>query len=146
MIREGRPEDLGAITHVRTSVVENHLSVEQMAAIGITPEGIIAEMQAGALGCFVAEEAGRIVGFSMADKRDAGLFALFVLPDHEGRGHGKALLAAAEDWLRQRGIAEAWLSTGPETKAFAFYQRHGWRVTNETAGHFATDAVMRKML
>lgn len=137
---------MAAITHVRTSVTENHLSVEQMAAIGITPEGIVAEMEAGELGCFVAEENGRIVGFSMADKRDAGLFALFVLPDKEGRGHGTALLAAAELWLKQRSIAEAWLSTGPETKAFAFYQRQGWRLTNETTGHFATDAVLRKRL
>ncbi len=137
---------MDAITHVRTSVTENHLSVAQMAEIGITPEAIIADMTAGHLGCFVAEEHGGIVGFSMADSRDGGLFALFVLPDHEGKGHGRALLAAAESWLAARGITEAWLSTGPETKAFAFYQRQGWVVTAETAGHFATDAVLRKKL
>lgn len=135
-----------AITHVRTSVIENHLSVAQMAAIGITPDSVIADMTAGHLGCLVAEENGAIVGFSMADRRDGGLFALFVLPEQEGRGHGTALLAAAEQWLAARGITEAWLSTGPETRAFAFYLRHGWTATAETAGHFATDAVLRKRL
>src|SRR5437773_9771324 len=46
MIRKARPEDLPAITQVRISVTENHLSVEQMAERGITPESVIAEMAA----------------------------------------------------------------------------------------------------
>ncbi len=47
MIRTARPDDLPAITQLRTSVTENHLSVEQMAERGITPQSVIAEITAG---------------------------------------------------------------------------------------------------
>ncbi|WP_373502826.1 N-acetyltransferase family protein [Aestuariivirga sp.] len=146
MIRIGRAADMGDITRVRTSVTENHLSVEQMAAIGITPEGLIADMQAGDLGCWVAEAEGEVVGFSMADRRDGNVFALFVLPEHEGKGHGSALLDVCETWIKSHGIAEARLDTGAGTKAHAFYLRRGWRLTGEKAGHFAEDDVFRKPL
>ena len=58
MIREAQPEDLPAMTHVRTSVRENHLSVEGMAALGITPETTTAGMIAGHYGSWVAEHDG----------------------------------------------------------------------------------------
>lgn len=146
MIRKGEAADMRAITRVRTSVTENHLSVAQMAAIGITPEGITADMEAGHLGCWVSEADGEIVGFSMADRRDGNVFALFVLPGHEGKGHGSALLEACEAWLKAKGLAEARLDTGAGTKAHAFYLRRGWRLTGEKAGHFAEDDVFRKAL
>jgi len=38
------------------------------------------------------------------------------------------------------------LTTGRETKAFAFYRKRGWRETDEIAGHFEEDAVLRKSL
>ena len=146
MIRPGRASDMADITHVRTSVVENHLSVAQMAELGITPESIIAEMESGDLGCWVAEDVGRVIAFSMADRRDASIFALFVLPDHEGRGHGTRLLDACERWLRAQGHRSASLTTGRGTKAHDFYLRRGWQVTGEIAGHFAEDDVFRKDL
>jgi GNAT superfamily N-acetyltransferase len=146
MIRPGRASDMADITHVRTSVAENHLSVAQMAELGITPESIIAEMESGDLGCWVAEDVGRVIAFSMADRRDASIFALFVLPDHEGRGHGTRLLDACERWLRAQGHRSASLTTGRGTKAHDFYLRRGWQVTGEIAGHFAEDDVFRKDL
>jgi hypothetical protein len=39
-IRDAAEEDIAAIFEVRTSVRENHLSVEQMAEMGITNETI----------------------------------------------------------------------------------------------------------
>jgi GNAT superfamily N-acetyltransferase len=146
MIREGAIADLPEITRIRTSVAENHLSVEQMAEIGITHDSIAAEMAAGDLGCWVAVDGAAITGFAMADRRDGSIFALFMDAAHEGKGHGSALLTACEDWLQNKGHAEACLTTGRDTRAFAFYLRRGWRETNETAGHFAEDAVLRKTL
>ena len=58
----------------------------------------------------------------------------------------RRVVAYREDWLRNKGHAEACLTTGRDTRAFAFYLRRGWRETNETAGHFAEDAVLRKAL
>jgi GNAT superfamily N-acetyltransferase len=146
MIRPGQIADLHAITRIRTSVSENHLSVAQMAEIGITHDSIAAEMAEGQLGCWVALEGGEIAGFAMADRRDGSVFALFMDAAHEGKGHGSALLATCEAWLPQQGHAEAHLTTGRDTKALSFYLRRGWRETAEVAGHFAEDAVLRKPL
>ncbi|MEI8180096.1 GNAT family N-acetyltransferase [Aestuariivirga sp.] len=146
MIRPGQIADLPAIMRIRTSVAENHLSVEQMVEIGITNDSIAAEMTDGDLGCWVAMDGGEITGFSMADRRDGSIFALFMDANHEGKGHGSALLAACEAWLKQRGHAEAHLTTGRDTKAFAFYRRRGWQETSKTAEHFAEDAVMVKSI
>jgi GNAT superfamily N-acetyltransferase len=146
MIRPGRAADMADITHVRTSVIENHLSVAQMAELGITPGSIIAEMESGDLGCWVAEDAGRVIAFSIADRRDGSIFALFVLPAHEGKGHGTRLLDACERWLMDQGHRSATLSTGRGTKAHGFYLRRGWQMTSEIAGHFAEDDVFRKEL
>jgi GNAT superfamily N-acetyltransferase len=146
MIRKGPITDLPAITRIRTSVTENHLSVEQMAQIGITHDTLGGMMQSGALGCWVAEDDGKIAGFAMAHRGDGEIFALFLDREHEGKGYGSALLNACETWLRQNGVAVASLATDPATRAFSFYQRRGWQPTGETAGHFATDAILTKRL
>ena len=65
---------------------------------------------------WVAERAGKVVGFSMADRADASIFALFVLPGYEGRGLGSRLLDLAVDWLRANGAEKVWLTTGPRTR------------------------------
>lgn len=44
-------------------------------------------------------------------------------PDHQGKGHGRAVMAAAEDWLRQAGIAKVQLMVRPDNKKVqAFYE------------------------
>ena len=131
MIRPARADDLPAITHVRISVIENHMSVAQMAERGITPDRILADMAAGELGAWVAEEYGEIIAFAMADRRDASIFALFTLPGKEGRGFGSALLAQAEAWLMAMGHSEAWLTTATGSRAATFYALKGWRATEE---------------
>lgn len=146
MIRAGVVADLPEITRIRTAVTENHLSVEQMAGLGITHDTIGADMRTGDLGCWVALEGGAIAGFAMADRRDASIFALFMDAAHEGKGHGTTLLATCEAWLRQQGHAEARLTTERDSRAFRFYLRRGWRDTGETAGHLAEDALLRKIL
>ncbi len=145
MIRKERASDVPEITHVRTSVSENHLSVEQMADRGITRDGIIAEMAAGHLGCWVAEDQGRIVAFSMADRRTGNIFALFTLPGFEGRGFGSTLLACCEDDLRTHGFSTAHLDTTPDTAAHRFYLRRGWREYKKPGGN-TLDVYLSKFL
>lgn len=145
MIRRAKPEDLPAVTRVRISVTENHLSVEQMAERGITPESVIADIEAGYLGAWVAEEKGEVVAFSMADRRAGSVFALFTRPGCEGRGHGSALLAEAEVWLASLGHREFWLSTARGTRAEKFYAGKGWAPTDETA-ETPDDIIFRKRI
>lgn len=143
MIRRARPGDMPAITHIRISVTENHLSVEQMAERGITPESVLADITSGDLGCWVVEVEGEVIAFSMADRRDASIFALFTLPGREGRGLGSALLARAEAWLAEMGHNEAWLTTASGSRAATFYASKGWRMTEEGE---PGDAFFRKSL
>ncbi len=44
-------------------------------------------------------------------------------PDQRMRGHGRAIITAAEDWLRERGIEKLQLMVRPgNTHAHAFYE------------------------
>ena len=65
---------------------------------------------------------------------------------HERKGHGSALLAACEDWLRQHGHTSARLATGRGTKALAFYLRRGWVDSGAVDELFPDDAVLVKPL
>ena len=146
MIRAGQVADLPALTRIRTAVTENHLSVEGMAALGITHQSIAAELNDGHLACWVAMEGDAIAGFSMADRRDGSIFALFMDAAHEGKGHGSALLLACEHWLKRQGHAEARLSTERHSRAFAFYRRRGWREAAAEPGQPQDDAALVKRL
>lgn len=97
------------IAHARTSVVENLLTVEQLAECGITNASVAASPLTHRKG-WLEERARQIVAFSMADRADASIFALFVLPGYEGRGLGNRLLDLAVDWLRANGAERAWLT------------------------------------
>lgn len=146
MIRIGVVADLPEITRIRTAVTENHLSIEQMAEMGITHDSVAAEMQAGDLACWVANENDVITGFSMADRRDGSVFGLFMDPAHEKKGHGSALLATCEDWLRQQGHSRARLTTERSSRAYHFYLRRGWQEESGTAGYSIGDATLVKRL
>ena len=123
-IRPATPSDLPAITHVRTSVRENHLSVEEMADLGITPDSVI-QMMLESPCCWVAVEGDQVVGFSMIDAAEGSLFAAFVRAAHEGMGIGRQLVTVAEDQLFL-GHARIWLETGQSTRAAGFYRSMGW--------------------
>ena len=127
MIRPITAADMAEITRLRTSVKENHLSVEEMVERGITPAGIMADLDSGNLGGWLEEDNGEILGFSMADNRDGQIFALFTMPGREGRGVGTRLLEVATQWLAEREHDEAWLSTDANSTAARFYANRGWR-------------------
>src|SRR5262249_40900386 len=119
------PADVPAIARVRTSVRENLLTMEQLAERGITNESIAASLAADRRG-WVAVRDGEIVGFSMADRSDHSIFALFVLPGHEDRGIGGRLLDLAMQCLWESGADVVWLTTAAGTKAARFYEKRGW--------------------
>jgi ribosomal protein S18 acetylase RimI-like enzyme len=48
-------------------------------------------------------------------------------PDHRQKGFGRAVMDAAEDWLRARGIAKLQLMVRPDnSKVQAFYESIGY--------------------
>jgi GNAT superfamily N-acetyltransferase len=133
-IRLASAADLPSITRVRTAVRENHLSIEAMAARGITHETIAADMALGHLGAWVAEDNGKIVAFAMANHTSGKLWALFTDPAYEGRSYGSALLHTAEDSLRSKGCTVAELDTARGSRAEGFYRRRGWVDVSQADG------------
>jgi GNAT superfamily N-acetyltransferase len=126
--REARAADMPGITRVRTSVVENSLTVEQLDERGITEASVAASFLANSKG-WVAMRQEEIVAFSIADRASQSIFALFVLPAYEGQGIGSRLLDLALGWLWENGAERVWLTTGAGTKAVRFYEKRGWTCT-----------------
>lgn len=128
-IRPARLDDIKTLFHIRTSVVENHQSREELAKLGVTPE-TIAQMLQTHCRAWIAEIDGQAVGFSFANAAERMVFGLFVLPQFEGRGVGRALMQQAEDWLWSLGETRIHLYTGnnPNLRAYGFYQHLGWEV------------------
>jgi ribosomal protein S18 acetylase RimI-like enzyme len=55
------------------------------------------------------------------------VYYVAVDPDHRGKEYGRAIMNAAEDWLRQAGIAKLQLLVRPDnTKVQAFYESIGY--------------------
>ena len=127
-IRPAAAADIPALFAVRTSVRENHLDLEQLADRGVTPDSIAAMLADDDMRTWVVEEQEEIIGFTMADARTGTVYALFVTSGAEGRGHGRALLDAAEDFLFSAGWETIWLQTGrdPGNRAHGFYRAAGW--------------------
>lgn len=126
-IRIADSADVGQMFDVRTSVRENHLSLEELASLGITPEAL-PEMLVGKGRGWVALDGETVIAFAMADAIDATVFALFVRAEYESRGLGRSLMSEAEAWLHSVGCAEIWLVTdaSPAVRANGFYRHLGW--------------------
>lgn len=127
-IRPAQLDDIETLFHIRTSVVENHQSRQELANLGVTPE-TIAHMLQTSCRAWIAEIDGQPIGFSFANATDRMIFGMFVLPGYEGRGAGRALMQQAENWLWSQGATEIHLFTGnqPSLRAYGFYQHLGWQ-------------------
>ncbi|MDH5858054.1 GNAT family N-acetyltransferase [Lampropedia aestuarii] len=125
-IRLAIPADVARIFAIRTAVCENHLSMQQLAKLGITEQAVLELIHTQDC-TWVAEAAGCVLGFAIADHAEACVFALFVKPQHEGQGAGSALLHQAEQSLFQTQ-AHIWLETSIDSRAAQLYQRRGWQI------------------
>jgi GNAT superfamily N-acetyltransferase len=138
VIRTGTAADAAAVAgvHVRTwqAAYAHVFPAEQLAELSI-------DQRAGQWRDrppLVAEREGIIIGFvSVGASRDEDgcgeLFAIYVDPDHWGKGVGCELIAAGEERLRHLGYTEAilWvLDDNP--RARCFYERAGWYHDGET--------------
>jgi ribosomal protein S18 acetylase RimI-like enzyme len=55
------------------------------------------------------------------------VYYVSVEPDHRFKGYGREIMAAAEDWLRLRGIKKLQLMVRPDNaKVHAFYESLGY--------------------
>lgn len=134
LIRTATQDDVDTLFAIRTSVVQNHLSVEQMADLGITPQ-VLADSIRAAPCVWIAEVDGQPAGFSMVDLAEGEVFAMFVLPTHENLGLGRQLLAEAEAALFEHHERLFLITDGRDgIRANGFYQRLGWAVVGQVEG------------
>ena len=112
---------------IRHAVRENRL-----VSTVITDDDVRVMMEERGRG-WVADVDGAVVGFAIADATNGNVWALFVDPEHEGRGHGRALHDVMVAWLRGQGLEALWLTTAPGTRAERFYERAGWTRAGSTA-------------
>ena len=142
-IRAMNTDDMDAIFDVRTSVVDNHMSEEELREIGITREGVAEMLEQGELKGWCALSGDEVVGFSLATASTREVNALFVLPDHSKRGLGQALLDIAVFNLRRNAPGTVRLRTDPTMPAYRFYLKRGWKDTGET--HDSSDDVFLEL-
>lgn len=134
VIRMATPADIDAIFDIRTAVVQNHLSREQMAELGITPQ-VVADSMREAPCVWLGEVDGAPVAFSMVDLAEGEVFALFVLPSHENLGLGRQLMAVAEAALFERHETLFLITDGrDQIRANGFYRQLGWSVVDTAEG------------
>ena len=146
-VRSAAPDDAETIETVRVATWKH-------AYRGIVPDGYLDKLEVRERGlawwaerlatpptvrhrCFVAEAGGELVGFvTVEPTRDADLDAVqigevggvYVLPEHWGRGIGRALMERAVQTLRSAGFSAAMLWTlERNARTRRFYEVAGWR-------------------
>ncbi len=126
-LREITRTDVPSLFHVRTRTRENRYTPEQLTALGITEQTVLARLTSTFKGWLCQVEAS-VVGFSMADRATGELWVIAVLPEFERKGIGNRLMESAEEWLWSSGCDRAWLTTDLDTtlRAYGFYRHRGW--------------------
>ena len=121
-IREGTTNDIPGIQVVRNAVKENRLSNPNLVSDKDCYEFINIRGK-----CWVCIHSNIVVGFSIVDLKENNVWALFLLPEFEGRGIGRQLHDILLNWYFKQQDHTIWLSTAKGTRAERFYKTAGWR-------------------
>mgnify|MGYP003616735641 FL=1 len=120
--RQAIPEDIPQIQIVRNSVKENQLSNPNLI-----PDELVEEFITKRGKGFVCEIDDKIVGFSIVDFVENNVWALFLLPDFEGKRIGKKLHQLMLDEYFSKTKETIWLSTEANSRAEIIYKKQGWK-------------------
>jgi len=122
IFRQASIKDIPQIQIVRNSVKENQLSNPSLI-----PDELVEEFITKRGKGFVCEIDKKIVGFSIVDFVENNVWALFILPDFEGKGIGKKLHQLMLDEYFSQTKETIWLSTAANSRAELFYKKQGWK-------------------
>lgn len=114
--------DIEAMHRVRLAVLENRLRDLSRVQLDDYRHMLNSDGRG-----WVYELHEEIVGFAVADHVKRSIWALFVTPEHEGCGIGRALHDAMVEWLFRVAPGDVWLTTEPGTRAEHFYSAAGWQ-------------------
>lgn len=122
IFREATVGDIAQIQVVRHAVHENKLSNPDLVTDTDCKEYLTHRGKG-----WVCEVDGKIVGFAIADLQEKNIWALFLLPEFEGKGIGKQLHKIMLDWYFSVTQKKVWLGTAAKTRAEGFYRHMGWK-------------------
>lgn len=125
-IRPATLSDIPAMHAIRLRVRENRLSDPS-----VVTEADYHAFMARDTRSWVCLIDGTMAGFTMVDVEKRNLWALFVAPEHEFRGAGRALHDAMCGWYFTRQ-GQLRLSTAPDTRAERFYLKAGYTAAGTT--------------
>ena len=114
-----------ALTAYMARNTQRRLTIWRMLLAGPTPHGV-----------FVVRAAGAVVGFGAATvgaDRASIIQALYVLPGHQRRGIGSALLHRAVNW--HSAYSPVFAYAVPYTPAVKFYERRSFARTGRDISH-----------
>lgn len=126
-IRAAQAADIGAMHVLRLRVTENRLADPTQ----VTEASHMAYLGQG--GAWVAETERGLAGFAILDLAKCEIWALFVAPEAQGTGIGRALHARMLGGALDHGLRRLSLATEPGTRAERFYAEAGWVEAGITA-------------
>ena len=159
-IRKAGPED-AVLLHqlgirVYHSTYSDILSAEQITFMldkNYSPVAIRQTMDAGQDFYLLFAEGGQAVGFMALRPKDAETLRiekLYLLSDYQGLGLGARLIAFAADQAKALAIRRLELNVNRGNKAYHFYLKQGFVVTEEVDIPYYTyvldDYVMQKLI
>ncbi len=119
-IRVASAGDVPAMQKVRAQVRENRLADPRK----VPDASYLPFIDGGSI--WVARSGAAILGFAAVDRSSESVWALFVHPEAEGAGVGRALQGQLLRWAAEQGMERLTLSTELGTRAAAFYKQAGW--------------------
>lgn len=125
-VREASEGDVTAMHVIRLRVRENQLSDPS-----VVTEQDYHDFMARDTRSWVCEIDGTLAGFAMVDVEKRNVWALFVAPEHEFKGVGRALHDTMIAWYFTRADVLR-LTTAPNTRAEAFYRKAGYSEQGST--------------
>jgi GNAT superfamily N-acetyltransferase len=83
---------------------------------------------------YVAKENGRVIGFCVAGRKEDmdEIHAIYLLPNHHGKGVGRKLMEEALNWLGSEKKICLWVAAY-NMKTIEFYKRFGFKESGKTS-------------
>jgi len=137
VIRAARPDDAVAIAEVEAAATP----------VPWTASAVAASLASSAVGAWVLERDGHVVGHLLASAQgpEGEVLIVAVHPDHRRQGGARRLLDAAEAFWAERGVDDAFLEVRADNDgARALYRASGWSERGRRVAYYrdGVDAIV----